>query len=120
MARLQLKMLKPQIPPWVKQTDRRIQRKIQTGDIIELVAVAVRTGQREVFQFIGTSVLFRDNVIANKSKLRINRRKVAILTAMAGTASDNLVAPMCHLFTLWRFVNRAEPAISERSKQNPH
>lgn len=65
-------MFQPNVSSWIEQAHWFIERVIDAGDVIELVAVAVRAGVSEVFWRIRSFVFDRNDVIADEVQLSIN------------------------------------------------
>ena len=55
-----------------------------------------RTRERQVCQLARAAVLSRDNVIANKSKLGMLRREMAVLTAISSALRNSLPMRIRH------------------------
>lgn len=78
-------MISPSIHPRIEKAHRGREGSIEPCNVIELVAVAVRTCEGEIGRIIIPAMLAGDDVIANETKLGITRRKTTIFALMLGS-----------------------------------
>src|ERR1044071_5512554 len=87
----------PRVAPRVKEPHRLRKPWVKSSNVIEFMAITVRTGISEVARFVRSVMFSSDDVIANKAKLRKGFREVAILAAAGRSFGDQIMVPIGHL-----------------------
>ena len=86
----------PNIISGIEEAHSHSPRSIEAGDIRPLVVVAVQACEREVVQFVGTSVLFRDDVVHLEGQGIVPLRHSAILADSTGSSPDRFTGLSIH------------------------
>ena len=91
-------MLVPLLPSWMKQRNDLIRDRVDARQVGPFVAVAVATGESQVFQCGGTTVLLGNDVVELERQFSERFRETTILAAVTGPDADGFVNRFVH----WR------------------